>query len=36
MDTIPLNMRKVVNPPDGVLSDEEILERILKEIERSE
>jgi hypothetical protein len=29
-------MRKVVNPPDGVLSDEEILERILKEIERSE
>ena len=35
MDTVPINTRKVVDPPKGVLSDEEILERILKEIERS-
>lgn len=32
MDTVPLNMRKVVDPPDGVLSDAEILEKILVEI----
>jgi formylmethanofuran dehydrogenase subunit B len=36
MDTIPINMRKVVEPPEGVLSDEEICHRILKEIERGE
>jgi len=34
MDTIPLNTRKVVDPPEGVLSDAEILERILKEVKR--
>ncbi|MEE8403352.1 MAG: formylmethanofuran dehydrogenase subunit B, partial [Candidatus Hydrothermarchaeaceae archaeon] len=32
MDTVPLNARKVVDPPKGVLSDVEILEKILKEI----
>lgn len=36
MDTIPLNTRKVVDPPEGVLSDAEILEMILKEIGRME
>lgn len=34
MDTVPLNARKVVDPPKGVLSDEEILERILVEVKR--
>lgn len=36
MDTVPINTRKVVDPPKGVLSDAEILERILNEIERRE
>jgi formylmethanofuran dehydrogenase subunit B len=31
MDTVPINTRKVVDPPKGVLSDEEILKRILEE-----
>lgn len=34
MDNIPLYTRKVVDPPEGVLSDAEILERILKEVRR--
>ena len=34
MDRVPLPLKKVVDPPDGVLSDEEILRRILLEIRR--
>lgn len=30
MDHVPLRMRKVVEPPEGILSDEEILKLILK------
>ncbi len=33
MDTVPLRMRKVLEPPDGILTDEAVLERILKRIE---
>jgi formylmethanofuran dehydrogenase subunit B len=32
MDNVPLPLKKVVEPPEGVLSDEEILKRILKEV----
>jgi formylmethanofuran dehydrogenase subunit B len=32
MDHVPLPLKKVVEPPEGLLSDEEILRRILKEI----
>jgi formylmethanofuran dehydrogenase subunit B len=32
MDNVPLPLKKVVEPPKGVLSDEEILKRILKEV----
>jgi formylmethanofuran dehydrogenase subunit B len=31
MDHVPLPLKKVVNPPRGILTDEEILKRILKE-----
>ena len=34
MDHVPLHMKKVVNPPDGCLTDEEILTRILNEVRR--
>lgn len=34
MDGVPLYTRKVVNGPDGVLSDEEILERIMEEVDK--
>ena len=34
MDGVPLKMRKVIEPPDGCLSDEEILRRILEEVRR--
>lgn len=32
MDHVPLPLKKVVNPPKGILSDEEILRRILEEV----
>jgi formylmethanofuran dehydrogenase subunit B len=32
MDHVPLPLKKVVEPPEGVLSDEEILRRILEEV----
>ena len=34
MDHVPLPLKKVVEPPEGLLSDEEILTRILKEVRR--
>jgi len=35
MDHVPLPLKKVVNPPIGVLPDEEILKRILSEIRKT-
>jgi formylmethanofuran dehydrogenase subunit B len=32
MDHVPLPLKKVVEPPEGVMSDEEILKRILEEV----
>ena len=32
MDHVPLPLKKIVEPPKGVLSDEEILKRILDEV----
>jgi len=32
MDHVPLPLKKVVEPPSGILTDEEILRRILKEV----
>jgi len=32
MDHVPLPLKKIVEPPRGILSDEEILRRILKEV----
>jgi formylmethanofuran dehydrogenase subunit B len=32
MDNTPIMLKKVVDPPAGILSDEEILTRILKKI----
>ena len=34
MDHVPLPLRKIVNPPEGCLPDEEILRRILHEVRR--
>ena len=34
MDHVPLPLKKVVNPPNGVLPDEEILKRILSEVRK--
>jgi formylmethanofuran dehydrogenase subunit B len=34
MDHVPLSLRKIVDPPQGLLSDEEILKRILIEVRR--
>ena len=34
MDHVPLPLKKVVDPPEGVLTDEEILKRILAEVRR--
>jgi len=34
MDHVPLPLKKVVDPPKGVLSDEEILRRILSEVRK--
>jgi formylmethanofuran dehydrogenase subunit B len=32
MDHVPLPLKKVVEPPEGILSDEEILKRILERV----
>jgi formylmethanofuran dehydrogenase subunit B len=32
MDNVPLPLKKVVEPPEGVLSDEELLKKILEEV----
>ena len=32
MDNVPLPLKKVVEPPEGILSDEELLNKILEEI----
>jgi formylmethanofuran dehydrogenase subunit B len=32
MDRVPLPLKKVVDPPEGILTDEEILKRILEEV----
>jgi len=32
MDRVPLPLKKVVEPPEGVLGDEEILKKILEEV----
>jgi formylmethanofuran dehydrogenase subunit B len=34
MDHVPIPMKKVVDPPDGILPDEEILRLILKEVKK--
>jgi formylmethanofuran dehydrogenase subunit B len=34
MDHVPIMLRKVVEPPEGILSDEEILTRILTEVRK--
>jgi formylmethanofuran dehydrogenase subunit B len=34
MDHVPLSLKKIVDPPQGILSDEEILKRILLEVRR--
>jgi len=34
MDTVPLRLRRVVTPPKGLLSDEEILRRILNKVRK--
>lgn len=33
MDSVPLKLKKIVNPPEGVLSDKEILEKLLEKVE---
>jgi len=34
MDHVPIPLRKIVNPPKGILSDEEVLKRILSEVKK--
>ena len=34
MDKVPIPLKKVANPPKGVLSDQQILQRILREVRR--
>ncbi len=34
MDHVPLPLKKIVEPPEGILSDEEILRRILAEVKK--
>ena len=34
MDHVPLPLKKVVEPPEGILSDEEILKRILERVQQ--
>jgi formylmethanofuran dehydrogenase subunit B len=32
MDNVPIQYRKVIEPPEGVISDEELFERIHKRL----
>ncbi len=32
MDTVPIKLRKVLDPPEGILTDEEILKRLLEKV----
>ncbi len=32
MDNVPIQYRKVIDPPEGVISDEELFERIFKRL----
>jgi formylmethanofuran dehydrogenase subunit B len=32
MDNVPLPLKKVVEPPEGILSDEALLKKILEEV----
>ncbi|RLE67871.1 MAG: formylmethanofuran dehydrogenase subunit B, partial [Thermoprotei archaeon] len=32
MDGVPLHTKKLVDPPDGVLSDREVLERLINKV----
>jgi formylmethanofuran dehydrogenase subunit B len=32
MDRVPLPLKKVVDPPKGILGDEEILQKLLEEV----
>ncbi|MGI5938661.1 MAG: formylmethanofuran dehydrogenase subunit B, partial [Methanoculleus thermophilus] len=32
MDNVPIQYRKVIDPPEGVISDEELFERIYKRL----
>jgi formylmethanofuran dehydrogenase subunit B len=34
MDKVPIPLKKVVKPPEGILSDQQILQRILQEVRR--
>jgi formylmethanofuran dehydrogenase subunit B len=34
MDHVPIPLKKVVDPPRGILADEEILRRILAEVRK--
>jgi len=34
MDMVPLPLKKVVKPPKGILSDQQILQRILREVRK--
>jgi formylmethanofuran dehydrogenase subunit B len=34
MDHVPLPLKKIVNSPRGILSDEEILRKILSEVRK--
>jgi formylmethanofuran dehydrogenase subunit B len=36
MDGVPLPLKKVIDPPEGCLPDEEILRRLLEAIHRKE
>jgi len=33
MDGVPLRAKKILNPPDGILSDEEVLEKLVEKVE---
>jgi formylmethanofuran dehydrogenase subunit B len=33
MDNVPIETRKVVDPPEGMLTDEEVLTRILHRVD---
>jgi formylmethanofuran dehydrogenase subunit B len=35
MDRVPLPLKKVVQPPDGILSDEQILSKILEDVKKT-